>query len=170
MPEKTAIQLLNRTETLQKIRRIAFEIYEQNFEEKEIIIAGINGEGYHFAEILVKELREISKIKILIAKLSFDKNSTQQPDIQIVSDVETFKNKCIILTDDVLNTGKSLAFSLHPFLSIPIKKMQVAVIVDRNYPRFPISANFVGYTLSTTLNEYIQVVLSDEEKIGVYIF
>lgn len=163
-------QLLNKTQTLQKIRRIAYQVYEQNFEESSIIIAGINGEGYHFAEILVKELKQISEIEVHIARVSFDKQATQQPEINIESNVDTFRNKNIVLCDDVLNTGKTLAFSLRPFLSIPIKKLQVAVIVDRNHPNFPMAADYVGYSLSTTLNEHIQVVLSDEEKTGVYIY
>ncbi len=163
-------QLLNKTQTLQKIRRIAYQVYEQNFEESAIIIAGINGEGYTFAEMLVKELKQISSIEVHIAKVTFDKLATEQPDINIESKVDTFRNKNIVLCDDVLNTGKTLAFSLRPFLSIPIKKLQVAVIVDRNHPKYPMSADFVGYSLSTTLNEHIQVILSDEEKTGVYIF
>jgi pyrimidine operon attenuation protein/uracil phosphoribosyltransferase len=163
-------QLLNKTQTLQKIRRIAYQVYEQNFEESSIIIAGINGEGYTFAEILVIELRQISEIDVHIARVSFDKKATEQPEINIESEVDTFRNKNIVLCDDVLNTGKTLAFSLRPFLNIPIKKLQVAVIVDRNHPNFPMAADYVGYSLSTTLNEHIQVVLSDKEKTGVYIY
>ena len=165
-----ANQLLNKTQTLQKIRRIAYQVYEQNFEESSIIIAGINGEGYTFAEILVNELKQISEIDVYIARVSFDKQAIEQPEINIESNVDTFRNKNIVLCDDVLNTGKTLAFSLRPFLSIPIKKLQVAVIVDRNHPNFPMAADYVGYSLSTTLNEHIQVILSDEEKTGVYIY
>ncbi len=163
-------QLLSRTETLQKIRRIAYEIYEQNFEEKSIIIAGINGEGYHFAQILVKELEQISTLDIHIAKLSFEKQASEQPEIEIESNVDTFHNKNVVVCDDVLNTGKTLAFSLRPFLNIPTKKIQFAVIVDRNHPRYPMAADYVGYSLSTTLNEHIQVVLSNDQKIGVYLY
>lgn len=163
-------QILNRTQTLQKIRRIAYQVYEQNFDETSLIIAGINGEGYHFAQILVEELKKISSLEVHIAKLTFDKEATEQPDINIESKVDTFRNKNIVLCDDVLNTGKTLAFSLRPFLSIPLKKLQVAVIVDRNHPKYPMSADFVGYSLSTTLNEHIQVILSDIEKTGVYLF
>lgn len=163
-------QLLSSTETYQKIRRIAYQIYEQNFDESEVIIAGINGEGYHFAKLLVSELRQISSLKIDIAKVSVDKQAASQPDINIESDVDTFRNKNVVLCDDVLNTGRTLAYSLRPFLSIPLKKIQVAVIVDRNHPRYPIAADYVGYSLSTTLNEHIEVILSDSTKIGVYLY
>lgn len=167
---KESIQLLNQTQTLQKIRRIAYQIFEENFEENNIIIAGINGEGYAFAEILVEELRKISSIEVFIAKVSFDKLADQQPEITIESKVDTFRNKSVVLCDDVLNTGKTLAFSMRPFLSIPLKKLQVAVMVDRNHPRYPMAAQYVGYSLSTTLNEYIKVILSDEENRGVYLY
>lgn len=162
--------LLDGTQTNQKIRRIAYQIYENNFTEKEIVIAGISGEGFIFAQQLVSELEKIAKCKISIAEVSFDKKAKSQPDISIKSTVDTFKNKSVVIVDDVLNTGRTLAFSLRPFLSIPLKKLQVAVLVDRNHPQFPIDADYVGYALATTLNEHVQVVLSNEAKKGVYLY
>lgn len=162
--------LLSREKTLQKAKRIAYQIIENNIDEQEIVVAGIGGEGYFLAEIIVKFLNEISSAKITIAKLSFDKEATAQPDITIESQVDTFKEKSVVLVDDVLNSGKTLAFCLRPFLSIPLKKIQVAVMVDRNHPRYPIKADFVGYSLSTTLTDHVQVVLSNEEKAGVYLY
>lgn len=166
----TANLLLDSSRTGQKIRRIAYQIYENNFSEKEIVIAGITGEGFVFAQLLVTELRKIAKCEISIAEVSFDKKAKSQPEISIESTIDTFKKKSVIIADDVLNTGRTLAFSLRPFLSIPLKKLQVAVLVDRNHPQFPIDADYVGYALSTTLNEHVQVVLSDEEKKGVYLY
>lgn len=162
--------LLDATKTNQKIRRIAYQIYENNFSEKEIVIAGVAGEGFVFAQLLVEELKKIAKCQVSIAEVSFDKKAKFQPEITIESTIDTFKNKSVIIADDVLNTGRTLAFSLRPFLSIPLKKLQVAVLVDRNHPQFPIDADYVGYALSTTLNEHVQVVLSDEEKQGVYLY
>jgi len=156
--------------TLQKIKRIAFEIYEQNFEEKEIILAGIAGQGYNFAVIIGQYLSEISNQKITLAKLALDKSQAVQPEIKIESDVDTFENKTIIITDDVLNTGRTLAFCLRPFLSIPTKKIQVAVLVDRNHPQFPISADYVGYALSTTISDHVKVSLSNNSDQGVFLF
>ncbi len=163
-------KLLNARQTIQKIRRIAYQIYENNFNETEIILAGIATEGYKLAEMISLELIQISDIKINLAKLTFEKSADAQPDILVESEVDTFKNKSIIIVDDVLNTGKTLVFCLRPFLSINIKKLQVAVLVDRNYPKFPISADYVGYSLSTTINDHVEVVLSDKDKLGVYLF
>lgn len=163
-------KLLESKQTLQKIKRIAYEIFENNFEENEIILAGIADEGYELARLIADNLKNISKIKISLAKLNLDKLSVTQPNIEVESDVDTFYNKTIILVDDVLNTGKTLAYCLRPFLSLSIKRLQVAVLVDRNHPKYPIAADYVGYSLSTTISEHVKVVLKDKSEIGVYLF
>ncbi len=162
--------LLSKKTTLQKAKRIAYQIVENNMEEESVVIAGIDGEGYVLAGLISQFLSEICSIKVYQAKVSFDKNTDFQPDIKIESGVDTFRNKAVVLVDDVLNSGKTLAFCLRPFLSIPLKKLQVAVMVDRDHHRYPIEADYVGYSLSTTLSEHVQVVLSNEEDMGVYIY
>jgi len=162
--------LLNTEQTKQKIRRMAFQIYEDNFKEKKLVIAGINGEGFHLAQAIVENLMEISDKEIFLAKIILDKSADRQPDITIECEIDTFRKKTVILVDDVLNTGKTVAFSLRPFMSIPLKKLKVAVLVDRDYLLFPIKADYVGYDLSTTLNDHVKVILSDKKKYGVYLY
>jgi pyrimidine operon attenuation protein / uracil phosphoribosyltransferase len=53
-------------------------------------------------------------------------------------------------------------------LTIPLKKLQTAVIVNRSHTNFPVSPDYIGYSISTTLKEHIDVVF-EEEKFGVYI-
>jgi pyrimidine operon attenuation protein / uracil phosphoribosyltransferase len=160
--------ILDKKQTIQKIKRIAFEIYERNLNEKEIVIAGIYDKGYLFAEILQKELSSISKIKTTLVKITLDKLSPLQSEVTLDVDLKSLKKKTIILTDDVLNTGRTLAYSLKPFLNIEVKKIQVAVIVDREHKSFPVSPDYVGYSLSTTLKEHIEVNF-DKNKFGVYL-
>ena len=162
------IQLLNKVQTKQKIKRIAYEIYENNFDEKEIVFVGVERMGYIFAKHLIAEYQLISKQKTELIKLLLDKYSPLQSEIKLVGDYP-IKNKVVILVDDVLNTGRTLVYSLKPFINIEIKKLQTAVIIDRNYKLFPVSADYVGYALSTTLKEHIKVVLDDEKEFGVYL-
>lgn len=161
-------QILSPHQTNQKIRRIAFEIYEQNFEEKSIIIAGIAGEGYAFAKRLTAELSAISPLDVQLIELRFDKNIHHQSPIHFDRDTEV-EGKVVVVADDVLNTGRTLAFALEPFLKVRMKKVQVAVVVDRSHHLFPVHADYVGYALSTTISEHVQVILSDSEKEGVYL-
>lgn len=165
----SAKQVLDAPSLLQKIRRIAFQIFENNFEEKEIIIAGIVGQGYALAEMICKHVSEISSIKAIPVAIQLNKDIPYESPVQFDTDISIFENKVIIVVDDVLNTGRTFSYSLAPFLSIPVKKIQVAVLVDRNYRKFPIAADYKGYELSTTIADHVEVVISDPTRMGVYL-
>lgn len=164
----TANLILDKKQTLQKIRRIAFEIYENNFKEKEIVLAGVVEMGYSFAQLLQKELESISPIKVILVKVTLDKEAPSQSEVSLDIPIEQLKNKTIIVTDDVLNTGKTLAYSLKPFLDIKVKKLQTAVVVNRGHHSFPIIADYVGLSMATSLKERIEVLLKGKEA-GVYL-
>jgi len=162
-------QILTKKQVLQKVRRIAFEIYEQNVEEEELVVVGIQDTGYTFAKMLAEAVQEISPLKVALISLSLDKFTPLQSEVVLDTKLDHIQNKVVILVDDVLNTGRTLAYSLKPFLNLSIKKLQVAVLVDRNHKNFPIAADYIGYSLSTTINEHIHVSLSDEDAFGVYL-
>mgnify|MGYP000002175173 FL=1 len=166
MAEKNLI--LTKKQIQQRIKRIAFEILEQNFKEKEIVFAGIYDRGYSFAKLLEKEFKSISSIKTLLVKVMLDKQATSQSEVTLDVDIKTMKNACIILVDDVLSTGRTIAYSLKPFLNTRVKRIQTAFIVDRGHHTFPIAADFVGYVMATSLQEHVEVDLSSKDM-GVYL-
>jgi pyrimidine operon attenuation protein / uracil phosphoribosyltransferase len=151
----------------QKITRIAFEIYENNFKEKTLVFAGIDGQGYNLAQLLAQEVEQISEIKTAVVKVILDKQSTQLGDVSIDVSEKELKKKVIILVDDVLNTGRTLAYGLKPFLQLEIKKLEVAVLVNRSHSLFPVLPTYTGYDLATTLNDHVQVTLG--KKASVYL-
>ncbi len=161
--------ILNAAQIRQKIRRIAFQIYENNFEEPALVLAGISGEGYVLAQALARELQTIAPFSVNLLQLDFDKKQIAQPVVRSDQPAADYTDTVVIVVDDVLYTGRTLAFSLQPFLITPVRKLQVAVLVDRNHPRYPVAADYKGYELSTTLTEHVDVVLSDEERMGVYL-
>ncbi|AUD05151.1 phosphoribosyltransferase family protein [Spirosoma pollinicola] len=161
--------ILNAEQIRQKIRRIAFQIYENNFDESALLLAGISGEGYVLAQALAKELHAIAPFSVNLIKIDLDKAQKAQPAVQADQPERVYTNSVVIVVDDVLYTGRTLAFSLQPFLVVPVRKLQVAVLIDRNHPLFPVSADYKGYELSTTLTEHVDVVLSDESRMGVYL-
>jgi pyrimidine operon attenuation protein/uracil phosphoribosyltransferase len=165
----SAKQVLDGPALLQKIRRIAFQIFENNFEEQEIIIAGVHGQGFALADMLSKHLKEISTIQATPVEIQLNKDIPYESPVRFSADIKTFENKVIVAVDDVLNTGRTFSYSLAPFLSIPVKKLQVAVLVDRNYRKFPIAADYKGYELSTTIAEHVEVIVTDDVKRGVYL-
>ena len=162
-------QILDKKEVLQKIRRIAFEIYENNYREKEIVIAGIPDTGYKMAKMLVKELKIISPFEIKLVKISVDKKDPARGGIKIDCDLATLNKLCMVLVDDVLHTGRTFMHSLKPFLDINMKKIETAVMIDRSFKMFPVSADYIGYELSTTLNDHIEVSFKPG-KFGVFLY
>jgi pyrimidine operon attenuation protein/uracil phosphoribosyltransferase len=167
MAAKKSIQILDQAQIKQKIDRIAYQILEDCFDEKEIIIAGIASRGYVFAQKLEKVLSKISKIKCTLVEITLDKDSTNLVASTNIP-VSKCKNKTIILVDDVLNSGRTLLYGLSVFLNIPTKKIRTAVLVDRSHKLFPISTDYAGYTISTVSQEHISVVF-DKNKEAVYL-
>ena len=162
--EKTLV--LNKAQLAQKIDRLAWQIYEQNYREKEIIIAGIANNGVLIAKRIAEKLAEITNVKLTLAIVKLDKVNPYN-DIEVDINEKEYKDKVLILVDDVLNSGKTLMYGAKYFLSVPLKKLSTIVLVDRNHNRFPIKADFVGLSLSTTLKEHISVELEENE--GVYL-
>jgi len=163
--EKTLV--LTDEEIRRKISRMASEIYENNFEEKGLILAGIEGQGHTLAQLLQTELQNISELECTTVKISIDKISPETSEVELDVPVKELSKKCIILVDDVLNTGRVLTYGMKPFLSLIVKKIEVAVLVNRNHSLFPVLPKYTGYELSTTLNDHIEVVL--KKKFSVYL-
>ena len=142
-----------------KIERIAYQIYESNVEENEIVIAGIDKNGFLLAKKLKVFIDKISDIKCVICKVSMDKKNPLNK-IETSMSNNDYKNKSLVLVDDVLNSGSTLMYGVRHFLDVPLKKFKTAVLVNRNHKKYPVKADFKGLSLSTSLKEHINVNLS----------
>ena len=149
------------------VKRIAYQIYENNIDEKSIVIVGIGNPGKIFRNLIGNSIKSICDLNLIFVSLTIKKKkllNVVESDISL----EEIKNKSIIIVDDVLNTGSTLIYAVSYFLKIPVKKIQTAVMVNRNHKKFPIKADFKGISLSTSVNEHINVILEGNE-IGIYL-
>ncbi len=163
-----ATKVLGTKEIRQKMKRIAWQVYEHNFSEKELVIVGIADRGLKLAQQLADNIKDISAIETKIAHIGLDKKDPYNKEVTINIDEQEYTNKVVILVDDVLNSGKTLMYAAKHFLNTPLIKLATVVLVDRNHNRYPIKADYVGLSLATTLQEYINVSLEGEEQ-GVYL-
>jgi pyrimidine operon attenuation protein/uracil phosphoribosyltransferase len=161
-------QILQHPEVEHKIRRIAYQIYEANVNEKVLIIAGITGGGQLFAQKLGRLLSEITEAKILSCEVFVNKENPLKEPISTSLDSAEIKGKSVVLVDDVLNSGSTLIYGVLYFLQLPVKQLKTAVMVNRNHKKFPVKADFKGISLSTSLQEHVQVDLKGK-KFGVYL-
>jgi pyrimidine operon attenuation protein / uracil phosphoribosyltransferase len=156
-------QILDQTQIEQKIKRMAYEIYEHNFEEDSLVLAGIYQNGSMLAEMLATQLRSISPLNVELLTIKLSKVSPLEVPVQIEPANLTIADKVVIIVDDVLNTGKTLAHTLNSFLHQNPKKIEIATLVNRHHTLYPVAATYTGLSLATTLREHVEVVLHDKE-------
>lgn len=157
--------ILSDKEIQHKIRRIAFQIYESNSKNKELIIAGISKNGFVFAQQLKKVLDEVSELNSSLCEVKIDKQNPLK-GISTSLDVNDYKNKSLVLVDDVLNSGTTLMYAIRHFLDVPLKQFKTAVLVNRNHKKYPVKADFKGISLSTSLQEHVAVEFNKKEAIA----
>jgi pyrimidine operon attenuation protein / uracil phosphoribosyltransferase len=162
------IQILTDSQVKQIVKRIAYQVFENHFNDKELIIAGIEGRGTYVAQLLFDELTSISKIKVILIEIALDKTNPSGHTVKLSNENITIADQHVIVVDDVLNTGRTLVYAITPFIRAKAKKIQVAVLVDRNHKNFPISADYIGMELSTTLQEHVSVII-EKKKVNVYL-
>ena len=161
-------KILDINEIDQKLKRLAWQVYEKNSAEKEIIVVGVSERGLILAKQLVVHIQEISNIKTKISLLDLDKDNPYNKEVSINLQEKEYANKVVLLVDDVLNSGKTLMYAAKHFLTTPLTSLSIMVLVDRNHNRYPIKADYIGLSLATTLQEYINVDLKGANK-GVYL-
>ena len=149
------------------LKRIAYQVYESNFEENELIIVGIEKAGNQLAALLINELQTISSLSLTHVSLTLDKKKPRN-SIHCDTNPSFLKNQSIVIVDDVLNTGSTLIYAVNYFLQFPVKQIKTAVMVNRNHKKFPVKADFKGISLSTSINEHVTVVLEGENS-GIYL-
>lgn len=160
--------ILDNRQISEKIHRLAYQVYEENYSESEIVLVGIAPNGYHIAEKIASLLKEISSIEVHLIRLSVNKGNPLNSQIQSdKSDTFRLDNLSIIVIDDVLNTGKTMMYGINYLLAFPVKRIQTLVLIDRDHKQFPVLANFIGLSLSTNLQEHVSVELG--QSIAVYL-
>ncbi|MEP2280599.1 phosphoribosyltransferase family protein [Maribacter sp.] len=150
--------ILSHQQIQYKIERIAYQIYEANVYEEEIIIAGIDGGGLQFAKKIAAKLKKITEAEIVLCKLTMDKNDPLSSGVTTSLPDDEFINKSVVIVDDVLNSGTTLIYGVHHFLKTPLKQLKTAVLVNRNHKKYPVKADYKGISLSTSLQEHVNVL------------
>ena len=158
--------VLNRAVAEQKMRRMALEVMENNQDETELILVGIRESGSVVARNIQRMIAEIADVKTELLTIKLDK---RLPAEIVLSETLDFNDKVIIIIDDVANSGKTLLYSLKPFLDYHPKKIQSLVLVERSHNSFPVHSDYVGLSIATTLQEHIYVEVDGEKIIGAYL-
>ncbi len=161
--------ILNNRQIQQRIDRIAYQLYETNYREKEVVIAGITSNGYVLAGRIAEKLKEISPIKVKLAEITVNKKDPIAVKVKVNLPEKELKGKVIFVVDDVLDSGRTMMYGIEPFLKYSVKRLATVVLVDRDHHSYPVKADYVGISLATTMQEHISVELNGAKKDAVYL-
>lgn len=164
--DKKRVLILDKERIDYKLRRMAYEIWERNVDEPEIVLLSIERGGSIVAGNLTEILNEISPLKII--NLSIEVNKKNPLDFNFKTSID-LTGKTVLIVDDVANSGKTLMYCLNGVLSFDLKKVMVAVLVDRNHKSFPIAADIIGHSVATTLQDHIEVETGTKRIKAVYL-
>jgi pyrimidine operon attenuation protein / uracil phosphoribosyltransferase len=153
--EKTRI--LTDKQIGQKITRIAFQIIEDHYQEKELVMIGIGGRGQTIAERLAETITANSGLRIRLFELTLQKDNPLSSPVLFSGKNSDVKGKTVILVDDVLNSGRTLIYGAKYILDAEPQSLSIATLVDRFHRRFPIRAEYVGLTLSTNFKQHVSI-------------
>ena len=163
------MKILDNKQVDQKLERLAYQILENNIDQKEIVFLGINNNGLRFAKYLQKAFSDISEIPTQLGNIQLNPAKPASEDVNVDIELKSLKKKCVIIVDDVANTGRTIFYAIKPLLNIVPKKVEAAVLVDRKHKSFPILVDYVGLSLATTLKENIKVDLARKSTKSVYL-
>lgn len=159
--------LLTAEEIQQKLKRMSLEIAESlSGQEGPLLLIGIKSSGMVIAEQIGLLLTPFIGKPIQIIAVSLNK---QFPEKVELSEKVQLDGANIILVDDVTNSGRTLLYALKPMLEAHPKSIQTLVMVERMHKLFPVKPDFVGLSISTTLEEHIQVEIVEGKIEGAYV-
>ncbi|MFA7274191.1 MAG: phosphoribosyltransferase family protein [Crocinitomicaceae bacterium] len=156
-------RILTSDEINQKMIRLAHQIIEFTYDVPQCYIGGITGNGFTMAKALRNIIRENSNQKIELFEITVNKEKPWSEEVKLSIQEEELKNGTILLVDDVLNSGKTMQYALVKFLQQPTTAIKTVAMVDREHRRYPIKADFVGLSLSTTLSDRVEIRLVEDQ-------
>lgn len=163
MAEKKYI--LSKEVAEKKLRRMALQVAEQNYEESQLVLIGIKENGLVIAHKISTYLKDVFNGEVIVVELSLNKK--KPADVALHPGID-FNGKAILLIDDVANSGSTMLYALKPLLETYPKKIQTLALVERTHKSFPIDVDYVGVSISTTLDEHIYVEVEGEEVGGAW--
>lgn len=171
MKEKIKATILNAQDIERIITRLTHEILEKNRGTENLVLVGLRTRGAYLAQRISDKIREIEGLEIptgfLDATFYRDDFRTRlkQPSVEVTNIPFAIDEKNIVLTDDVLYTGRTIRAALDALMDYGRPAcIYLVVLVDRGHRELPIKADVVGKNIPTSIGEEIKVKLTEVDE------
>ncbi|MBC8397176.1 MAG: phosphoribosyltransferase [Flavobacteriales bacterium] len=163
--KKLSIQnlILDNSDIENKIQRIGLQILEDNIEKSKIIFFGISDNGKLIAKKLIVHLNKISKLEVELIKVTIENNSV------LYDKKFSIKNESVIIVGDVSHSGKTIQLVISNLIQYNPLKIKTSVIVNRDHALFPVKIDYAGLSLSTSVNEHVDMIIDKKKNLRVYL-
>ncbi len=153
--------ILTKDVAFAKLHRMALEVAEHlSGNEESLIIIGIKKNGLLIANKVAMLMKPYVNFTIEIIPLQLNKENAAA--VTFNSEIN-FNDKNVLVVDDVCNSGRTLLYALKPLLQFKPYRIQTLVLVERMHKLFPIKPDYVGLSVATTLSDFIQVEVKDDD-------
>lgn len=174
-PTREKTQLMSASEIDRTLVRLAHEILEKTQDLDKLAFIGIQRRGVPLAYRLAHKIQSLENrdipVGILDISLYRDDLSTigAAPVVNGTDIAFPVTGKDVILTDDVLFTGRTVRAALDALFDHGRpSRVQLLTLIDRGHRELPIEAGYVGRKVQTTSDEIIEVKfkeIDDSEKV-----
>ena len=163
--KELAIQnlILDNTDVENKIQRIGLQILEDNINRSRIILFGISDNGKLIGKKLIDHIAKISKLEIELIKVNIDNQSV------LYNKKFDIKNESVLIVGDVSHSGRTLQLVISDLIQYNPLKIKTSVIVNRDHALFPVKIDYSGLSLSTSVNDHVDVIIDKKKRFKVYL-
>ena len=166
-------ELMDSSMIYRSIKRISFEILENNKGADNLILVGIKTRGEYLAQRIASFIKEIENVEIQVCSIdvSYWRDDLEEK-IDYIPELNcSLKDRTVILVDDVLYKGRTTRAALDGIMhNGRAKSIKLAVLIDRGHRELPIRPDFVGKNVPTSEQENVKVSLIEIDDVdGVYI-
>ena len=152
------------------LARIAHEILERNPDTHRLALIGVRSRGVPLAHRLARLIGEaagpepaVGALDITLYRDDFT-SLAAQPITKGTDIVFSLDGRTVVLVDDVLFTGRTVRAAIDQLIDFGRPaRIELAVVVDRGHRELPIRADYVGRSLSTSLQEDVRVLVREED-------
>ena len=153
------------------LRRLAYELIEQNRGADSLALFGIQRSGVPLARGVADEMAAVEETTLAPYGLDVTPFRDDRPDVEPPAtpphDVDV-TGRDVILVDDVVFTGRTVRAALDAVLQYGRpSSIQLVVLVDRGHREYPIQPDCTGRRLQTKHDE--EVVVEADGEIAVYV-